>query len=220
MTMHHIIVDGWSIGILFEEISKLYAAFTSGVPHTLPQPELQFSDVARWERQWCKGDAAAGQLAFWRENLRGAAPVFSTDGLSAGARPTLRSAHEPIDLPEELIARLDAYGRGQGGTLFMTLLTGVKAMLAVRTGRKEICVATAMANRSQPGTDRVIGPFENMTIIRARVDPDLPFREAFNRVRHAILEAHVRQEIPFDILAERLAKERGLDPASLAFRFI
>jgi len=102
-----------------------------------------------------------------------------------------------------------------GGTLFMTLLTGLKAVLLARTGRKDICVATPMANRLLPGADRVIGQFENTTTIRTSLDPDLPFREAFSVVRDAILEAHDRQELPFDILAERLSKEAGLDSTSL-----
>jgi hypothetical protein len=215
MTMHHIIADGWSIGVLFEEISKLYSAFTGGRPDPLPKPTLQFSDVARWERWWCTTDAAARQLAYWRENLREASPVFRTAGDAVGARLSLRSAHEPVHLPEDSIARLSAFSRIHGGTLFMTLLTGLKALLLARTGCKDICVATAMANRSQPGTDRVIGQFENTTIIRTSMDPNLPFREAFSRVRDAVLEAHSRQELPFDILVARLSKEDGLDPASL-----
>src|SRR6202040_1443180 len=87
--------------------------------------------------------------------------------------------------------------------------------LLARTGRNDICVATAMANRSQPDTDRVIGPFEKTTIIRTRMAPDLSFQEALSRVRDAVLEAYARQELPFEILATRLAEEEGLDPASL-----
>jgi len=97
----------------------------------------------------------------------------------------------------------------------MTLLTGLKALLLARTGSNDICVATAMANRTQPDTDRVVGPFENTSIIRTRMHPDISFREAFGRVRQAILEAHARQELPFNILAARLAEEDGIDPASL-----
>jgi amino acid adenylation domain-containing protein len=215
MTMHHIIADGWSIGVLFEEISKLYAAFTHGRLATLPKPGPQFSDVARWERWWCTTDAAARQLANWAEHLRDASPVFCSDGKVGGAHLDSRSAHEPVHLPGDLIARLSNYGRIHGGTLFMTLLTGLKTLLMVRTGRNDICVATAMANRSQPGTDRVIGLLQNTTIVRTSMDLNLPFPEALSRVRNAILGAHARQEIPFDILAERLSKEEGLDPESL-----
>jgi non-ribosomal peptide synthetase component F len=146
--------------------------------------------------------------------LREASPIFRTAGDAAGARLSLRTDHEAVHLPEDSIARLSAFSRSHGGSLFMSLLTGLKALLLARTGCKDICVATAMANRSQPGTDRVIGQFENTTIIRTSMDPNLTFREAFARVRHAILEAHARQELPFDILAARLSEE-GFDPASL-----
>jgi non-ribosomal peptide synthetase component F len=124
-------------------------------------------------------------------------------------------AHEPIHFPRDLVARLSALGHGQGGTLFMTLLTGFKAMLLARSGRSDICVATAMANRSQQGTERVIGPLENTTLIRTRMNLDLSFQEALGRVRDSVLEAHANQELPFNILAARLAEEAGLDPLSL-----
>lgn len=102
----------------------------------------------------------------------------------------------------------------------MTLLTALKAVLLVRTGRSDICIATAMANRSQPDTDRVVGPFENTTIIRTRMDPHLSFQEALGRVRDAVLEAYTRQELPFEIVATRLAEEEGFDPASLIQVFL
>jgi non-ribosomal peptide synthetase component F len=97
----------------------------------------------------------------------------------------------------------------------MTLLTGFKTMLLARTGRNDICVATAMANRSQQRTERTIGPLENTTLIRTRIDLDLSFQEALRRVRDSVLEAHANQQLPFNILAARLAEEAGLDPASL-----
>ena len=97
----------------------------------------------------------------------------------------------------------------------MALLAGFKAMLLARTGRGDICVATTMANRTQQWTERVIGPIENNTLIRTRMDSDLSFREALRRVRDAVLEAYARQELPFEILAARLAQEDDVDPASL-----
>jgi hypothetical protein len=96
----------------------------------------------------------------------------------------------------------------------MTLLTAFKALLALRTGRNDICVATALANRSHPGTDRIIGPLSTTTIMRTRFDAELTFAEALDRVRETVLEAYARQELPFDVVAARLVKE-GLDPAAL-----
>jgi hypothetical protein len=215
LTIHHAIADGWSIGVLFEEISKQYSALAGQRSEPLPGPALAFSDVARWQRWWCSTEAANQQIAYWKESLRGAAPVFGDASRVGGASLGSPNAHQPVRLPSDLVAQLSAFSSSQNGTLFMSLLTGLKVLLLARTGSHAICVATAMANRSQPDTDRVIGPFENTTIIRTHLDPDFSFRQAFARVRQAVLEAHARQELPFNILAARLAEEDSIDPASL-----
>jgi amino acid adenylation domain-containing protein len=214
LTLHHVIVDGWSIGILLEEISKLYASFRSHQVEALAPPALAFSDAARWQRLWCATAEAAAQLDYWRDTLREPVPVFG-QGAAAAARPGARTAHEAVQLPANLIKRLEAFSRAENGTLFMSLLTGLSALLLARTGRRDICIATSMANRTQPGTDRVVGPFENTVIIRTRLDPEMSYLDAFGRARSAVLEAHARQELPFNVLAQRLAEDDGIDPASL-----
>jgi amino acid adenylation domain-containing protein len=214
VVLHHVIVDGWSIGIFFEEVSKFYSAFAMSQELQLAEPALQFSDFARWQRRWSASDAAIRQFAYWKEHLRGHAPVLPTNG-NADALLASPTTHEPVDFPSDLVARLDALGRSQGGTLFMTLLTGFKALLLARSGRNDICVATAMANRSDLRTERLIGPLENTTLIRTRMDLDLPFQEALARVREAVLEAYARQEFPFEALVARLGQEEGVDSASL-----
>jgi len=215
LILHHIVVDGWSIGILFEEVAELYSALVSGRQAGLPEPTLRFSDFANWQRRWCTGGSASRQIARCSDHLRGAVPVFSQNVGAAGARPGSGTAHEPVRLPADLVARLSALGRSQDSTLFMTLLAGFKAMLLARNGRGDICIATIMANRSELWTERVVGPFENTTLIRTRLDPDLPFKQALARVRDSVLEAYARQNVPFEILASRLAEEDGVDPASL-----
>ena len=209
LTLHHAIVDGWSIGVLFEDLSSRYAALAGYSSVPLPKPPPAFSEVARWQRWWCGTDAARRQAADWTENLRGAGPVFegeSTPGASTG--------HHPVSLDRELIGRISALGAQHNGTLFMCLLTGLKALLLARTGRTDIVVATAMANRAQPDTDRIVGPFENTVLIRTTVTPELSFAQALARVRQGVLDAHARQELPFNVLADHLEQE-GLDPASL-----
>jgi amino acid adenylation domain-containing protein len=216
LTLHHIIVDGWSIGVFFEEVSEIYSALVSGRQGRLPEQALQFSDFAKWQRRWCTGPSASRQIAYWRDHLRGAEPIFYKNGSAAGARPGSGTAHEPVHLPTDLVARLSALGRSQDGTLFMTLLAGFKVMLLARNGcGRDICIATMMANRSELWTERIIGPIGNTTLIRTRLDPDLSFRKALARVREAVLEAYARQNLPFEVLASRLAEEEGVDPASL-----
>ncbi|MCG2631010.1 amino acid adenylation domain-containing protein [Bradyrhizobium sp. WYCCWR 13023] len=209
LTLHHAIADGWSIGVLFEELSNRYAALAGHPPPPLPKMPLAFSSVARWQRWWCGTDAARRQAIDWAENLRGAAPLFDGEGRAGAA-----TGHHPLSLERDLVASLASYARQQNSTLFMCLLTGLKALLLARTGRTDISVATAMANRAQPDTDRIIGPFENTVIVRSRITPDLSFAQALDRVRRGVLDAHARQELPFNILADHL-EQKGIDPASL-----
>jgi acyl-CoA synthetase (AMP-forming)/AMP-acid ligase II/aryl carrier-like protein len=215
LILHDMIADGWSMGIFMEEISEAYAAFAAGRPAQLPEPALQFSDFARWQRQWSTSDAARRQFAFWKERLRGASPLFAANDDIGDALLAAHIAQEPVHLSTDLVARLTALSHSQGATLFMTLLAGFKTLLLARSGRNDICVATAMANRSQPRTERMIGPVGNASLIRTWLDADLSFQEALRRVRDSVLETYARQELPFDILAARLAQEDDLDPTSL-----
>jgi amino acid adenylation domain-containing protein len=209
LTLHHAIADGWSIGVLFDELSRRYSALVGRPSAPLPTLPPAFSDVARWQRWWCGTDAARRQAADWTDNLRGAKPVFDGE-----ASPGASTGHHPVGLDSQLIARLTAFASHQNGTLFMALVTVLKALLLARTGRTDISIATAMANRTQPDTDRIIGPFENTVIIRTRIEPELTFAQAFAQVRQSVLDAYARQELPFNILADHL-QQAGIDPASL-----
>lgn len=209
LTLHHAVVDGWSIGVLFEEISNRYAALAGYRSVPLPKPPPAFSDVARWQRWWCGTDAARRQAADWTENLRGAPPLFEGESSPGPSR-----GHHPVSLERELIGRLAAFASQHNCTLFICLLTGLKALLLARTGRNDISIATAMANRAQPDTDRIVGTFENTVIVRTKITPELSFAQAVARVRESVLDAHARQELPFNILADHLEQE-GVNPASL-----
>jgi acyl-CoA synthetase (AMP-forming)/AMP-acid ligase II/acyl carrier protein len=220
LIVHDIVIDGWSMEVFIEDLSEFYAGFATGGQTELPEPALHFSDFARWQRLWSTSDAATRQLSYWKNRLRKASPVFAAkddvaDELAA------RVVHERFHVSNDLMARLNDLGHSRGATLFMTLLTCFKTLLLLRSGRNDICVGTTMANRSQLGRERVIGPFANTTLIRTQFDADLTFQEALDRVRDAVLEAYARQELPFDIIAARLAEEEGLDPASLVqFYFV
>jgi len=211
VVVHHVIVDGWSIGIFIEEFSEFYSAFAAGRPAPLPKPAPLFSDFARWQRWWVKTEQASRQIRFWNERLRGASAVFATD-IDVLGSPVARI---PVHLSSELVAGLRAFGLSCGGTLFMTLLAAFKALVLSRTGRRDICIATAMANRPHQWMEGVIGPFENTTVIRTQIHPDLSFQQALSRVRDSVLETNARQDLPFDILASHLPNEGGPDSASL-----
>ena len=215
LVMHDIIIDGWSMVIFMEEFSELYSASISGRKAERPEPELQFSEFARWQRQWCTSPAANRQYAYWKGRLDKVSSLFTTPKVNVGGELTSRVIEEPFQLSDDLVARLRGLSHSRGATLFMSLLAGFKTLLLLRSGRTDICVATLMANRAQLRRERVIGPFANTTLIRTQLDADLTFGDALDRVREAVLAAHARQELPFDVIAARLAEETGLSPASL-----
>jgi acyl-CoA synthetase (AMP-forming)/AMP-acid ligase II/acyl carrier protein len=215
LVVHDIIIDGWSMVIFMEELSEFYSASIAGRKARLPEPELQFSEFAHWQRLWSTSAAANKQFAYWKRRLDNVSPLFATRKISIGGELISRVIQEPFQMSNDLVARLRGLSHSRGVTLFMTLLAGFKTLLLLRSGRTDFCVATLMANRSQLRRERVIGPFANTALIRSRIDADLTFGEVLNRVREAVWEAYARQELPFDIVAARLAEEAGLCPASL-----
>jgi acyl-CoA synthetase (AMP-forming)/AMP-acid ligase II/acyl carrier protein len=214
LILHELIVDGWSIGILMKEISDFYAAFAVGKQLRLPELAIEFSDFARWQRQWCTSTVGTRQFVYWKERLQKVRSLFTTTNGGVGG-VAANIAQEQFHISDHLVARLNAISQSGRGTLFMTLLTAFKTLLLARTGLNDICVATAMANRSHPKTEHVIGPFANTTLIRTQIAADMPFEEALNHVRDAVLEAGARQDLPFDFLAARLAQEDNLMISSL-----
>jgi acyl carrier protein len=215
LVVHDIIIDGWSMVVFMEELSELYSASVSGSKAELPEPEFQFSEFARWQRQWCTTASANGQYAYWKECLDKVSPLFTTPKINVGGEVISHVIEEPFQLSDDLVVRLRGLSHSRGATLFMSLLAGFKTLLLLRSGHTDICVATLMANRAQLRRERVIGPFANTTLIRTQIDANLTFGDALNRVREAVLAAHARQELPFDVIAARLAEETGLCPASL-----
>jgi acyl-CoA synthetase (AMP-forming)/AMP-acid ligase II/acyl carrier protein/NRPS condensation-like uncharacterized protein len=212
LVVHDIVIDGWSMGVFIEEVAQFYAAFAAGRQAQLPEPALRYSDFANWQRQWSTSGAADRQFAYWHKRLRKASPLFATTDSDVDDELGARIIQERLHLPNTVLARLSDLSHSRGVTLFVTLLAGFKALLLLRSGRNDICVATAMANRAQLRTESVIGPFANTAIIRTRIDADLTFHETLDRVRDAVVQAYAHQELPFDVLADRLAQECGLDP--------
>jgi non-ribosomal peptide synthetase component E (peptide arylation enzyme)/acyl carrier protein len=218
VTLHEAITDAWSLQILMDELSEHYNAFSTGRQPALPKPTLQFPDFARWQRRWVRTDGATEQVTYWKEHLRGASPLFEANSDREGAFLGAQVAIEAIQFSNDFSERLRALSHSRGATLFMGLLTGLKTLLLARTGRNDICVATAVANRNRPGLAHLIGPVANTAIIRTQLNVDLSFQEAVGRVRHSVLETCARQELPFKIVTANLSDE-GITPASLIQAF-
>jgi amino acid adenylation domain-containing protein len=216
LDMHHIVSDGWSIGVLFRELGVLYAAFRDGNPPTLPPLEVQYPDYAVWQRAQLQGDSLERQLAYWRGRLTGAPAVLElpTDRPRPAVQ-TYRGAREVVLLPPELMERLQALARDENATMFIVLLAAFQVLLGKYAGSDDVVVGTPVAGRSRGETEGLIGFFVNTLVLRAELGGDPPFREVLRRVREATLGAYEHQEMPFERLVAELQPERSLSHAPL-----
>jgi amino acid adenylation domain-containing protein len=211
VTVHHIISDGWSSGILLRECTALYAAFTQSRPSALPELPIQYGDYAQWQREWLQGPVLEAQLAYWRRQLAGALPVLELP--ADHARPTLPShegAVHTFALATELTEALKALSRREGVTLFMTLLAAFDALLLRHTGQEDLLVGSPIAGRIRVETEGIFGLFVNTLVLRANMSGNPTFRELLQRVREVALGAYAHQELPFEKLVEELRPERRL----------
>src|SRR6185312_5172971 len=211
MTMHHIISDGWSVGVLVREVTALYEAYSQGEESPLAELGLQYADYAEWQREWLEGGELAEQLRYWREQLAGAPGVL---GLATDRpRPAVQSyrgAHYSFQLTSELTRALRELSRAADVTLFMTLLAGFEVLLYRYTGETDIVVGTPIANRNRAEIEGLIGVFVNTLVLRTDLTGEPSFRELLGRVREVALGAYAHQDLPFEKLVEELQPERSL----------
>jgi hypothetical protein len=197
VVMHHIISDGWSLGVLTHELAVLYAAFAAGDPSPLPPLPIQYGDFARWQRQWQHSEARQAQLVYWRQQLRDPLPVLALPTRrSQGGALSFHTARQALAIPEALSAALTQLSRRAGSTLFMTLLAAFKVLLHSYTGETDLCVGTLVANRNRQETEGLIGLFTNTVILRTDLCGNPPFREVLQRVRATTLAAYANQDLP------------------------
>ena len=209
--IHHIVCDGWSVGILVREVSTLYEAYAAGQPSPLPELPIQYADYALWQREWLSGEVLAQQLSYWRARLAGA-PTLSAlpSDRPRPPRQTYRGATEMQHLPQALTEALKELSRREGVTLFMTLLAAFKALLYRHSGQADMILGSPLANRHHVELEGLIGFFANPLILRTDLSGDPTFRELLARVREATLGAHAHQDVPFQMLVEELQLGRTL----------
>jgi amino acid adenylation domain-containing protein len=217
LTLHHIVTDAWSMGILSRELGELYAGFRSGSPAKLPELEIQYGDYAVWQRQWMESGGLDQQLEYWRGQLEGAPPLLElpTD-LPRPSRQSFRGATVRAMLPRELRDQVRALGEREGVTTFMTLLAAFSVLLSRYSGQEDVVVASPVANRTRTELERVIGPFVNTLALRVRPAGDMSFSGLVRHVREVALGAFSNQDLPFEKLVETLAPERHLSHAPVA----
>jgi amino acid adenylation domain-containing protein len=211
LTMHHIITDGWSMGVLIREMSALYEAFNRGEASPLPELPFQYADFAHWQRQWLQGEMLERQLAYWQQPLGGNTPVLSlpTDR-PRPAIQTFRGARQTVQLSGGLTAALKTLSRREGVTLFMTLLAAFKVLLYRYTGQEVVLVGTPVANRTRAELESLVGFFVNTLVLRTELSGELKFRELLARVREISLGAYEHQDLPFEQLVQEFQPQRDL----------
>ncbi|HVR95771.1 MAG TPA: amino acid adenylation domain-containing protein [Thermoanaerobaculia bacterium] len=211
VTIHHIVSDGWSIGVLVREVSSLYASLSAGVDSPLPELPVQYADYAVWQRSWLQGEVLAQDIDYWRRQLAGAPALLELP--TDRPRPAVQSSRGAawiFHLPVELSAGLQSLSRRRGATTFMTLLAGFQTLLARYTGQRDVVVGTPIAGRNHVELEGLIGFFINTLVLHTDLWGEPGFEDLLGRVRETVLSAHAHQEVPFEKLVEELAPERSL----------
>ena len=216
LTMHHIISDGWSIGVFMSEIASIYSAFAAGKPSPLPELTIQYADYAEWQRTWLQGEVLERQIAYWKQQLAGQPALLELP--TDRPRPavyTSNGATCSLRLSRSLSDDLNSLSRKQGVTLFITLLTAFQTLLYRYTGQDDISVGTPIANRTRAEVEGLIGLFINTLVLRSDLSGDPTFGEALQRVREVALQAYAHQDLPFEMLVEALQPERDMSHTPL-----
>jgi amino acid adenylation domain-containing protein len=216
LLMHHIVSDGWSIGVLLKELSAAYEAFAARRRPELPKLPMQYADFTIWQREWLQGERLDRQMKYWKERLGRKAPTLELP--IDRPRPLVQSYRGAslthlIDL--ELTGRLKAMARREGVTPYMFLLAVFKTLLARYTRQDDIVVGTPVANRNRTELEPLVGFFVNTLVLRTDLSGDLTFRELLTRVREVTLGAFAHQDVPFEKLVEELQPERDTSRSPL-----
>jgi len=210
LTMHHIVSDGWSMGVLIEEVVTLYRAFADGRPSPLPELVVQYADFAHWQRSWLREAVLEEHLGYWRRRLDGELPVLRLPFTRPRpAHPTFRGTRRSFVLSTELSAALQALSRQRGVTLFMTLLAALKSLLHRYSGQEDLIVGAEVANRTRVEIEPLIGFFVNLLALRSDLSGNPTFLDLLERVREVSLGGYAHQDLPFDRLVEEIQPERS-----------
>ncbi|MDY7049586.1 MAG: amino acid adenylation domain-containing protein [Microcystis panniformis WG22] len=211
LKMHHIIYDGWSLSIFFSELSQLYAAFVRGLPSPLPELSIQYADFAVWQRQWLTGEVLERQLNYWRKQLQDAPNILElpTD-YPRPPIPSFRGDGQVFRLNQDLTQRLKRLSQESGATLFMTLLAAFFVLISRYSGQLDVLVGSPIANRNSSAIEKLMGFFANTLALRGDLGGNPSFLELLERVKQTTLSAYAHQDLPFEMLVEKLQLNRDL----------
>ena len=216
VTMHHIISDGWSMGVATRELGAFYTADLQGDPSPLPKLKLQYADYAAWQREWLQGEVLEEQLSYWRRRLAGAPSVLElpTDK-PRPPRQSHRGSRVSMQLEPETTRLLKSLSRRHNTTLFITVLAGFQALLSRWSGETDIVVGTVVAGRNKAETENLIGFFVNTLAMRTDLSGDPMIAELLARATEVCLGAFGHQDVPFEKLIEELGIDRDMSRTPL-----
>ncbi|MDQ2935944.1 MAG: amino acid adenylation domain-containing protein, partial [Acidobacteriota bacterium] len=214
VTTHHIVTDGWSMGIFHRELMALYEAFADGKPSPLPDLQIQYPDYAYWQRQWFQGEVHESQLAYWKDQFKTLPPVLElpTDHArpSVQAHRAFRGSKRKLTLSKTLTRQLKELCQKEEATLFMVLLAAYQTLLYRYTGEEDIVVGAPIAGRCLEETEQLIGLFVNALALRGDLSGNPTFRELLRRVKEVALGAYAHQDLPFEMLVKEIQPNRTL----------
>lgn len=211
LILHHIIADGWSVGILVRELTAIYEAFAQGKPSPLPELPLQYVDFSAWQRQWLQSERIQLSLTYWQQELGGKLPILNLPiDRPRSAIPNFKGAQATLVLPPTLTAKLKSLSHQEGVTLFMTLLAAFKILLYRYTGETDILVGSPIASRNRSEIEPLIGFFVNVLVLRTNLSDIPSFKELLARVKSTAVGAYAHQDLPFEKLVEVLQPERDI----------
>ncbi|MFA6231850.1 MAG: amino acid adenylation domain-containing protein [Rhodanobacter sp.] len=211
LTLHHIASDGWSRGVLVRELSALYAAYSRGLPVTLPALPVQYADYAIWQRGWLQGEVLQRQLQYWRAQLEGAPDMLQLP--TDRPRPAVATFDGAVlffDLPFELSTGVVELARRESTTPYMVLLAAFQVLMSRLSGQRDIVVGSPIAGRTHKQTEGLIGFFVNTLVLRTEVEPMLSVQQLLARVKEVTLGAYAHQDLPFEKLVAELQPGRDL----------
>jgi len=215
LTIHHIISDGWSLGVLLSELGALYQAFNADQNPAVPSLQIQYADFALWQRNWLNEDALKEHLAYWKQQLKDVPPLELSTDYPRPLSQSFRGARQSVLLPADLCDAIKTLGQREGVTLFMTLLAAFQTLLYRYSGQDDIVVGSPIAGRTMVEIEPLIGFFVNTLALRTDLSGNPTFRELLARIREVALGAYTHQDVPFEKLVEELHPQRSLDRTPL-----
>ncbi|MBV4456047.1 non-ribosomal peptide synthetase [Pseudomonas azadiae] len=211
LVQHHIVSDGWSMGVMVQELMQLYAAYSQGLECVLAPLPIQYADYAMWQRSWMEAGEKASQLDYWHKLLSGPQPVLALPfDQPRPAQQSFGGARQDIALEPVLVVGLKALAQREGVTMFMLLLASFQAFLYRYSGQQDIRIGVPIANRNRVETESLIGFFVNTQVLKADLDGRMTFAQLLQHTKRRALEAQAHQDLPFEQLVEALQPERSL----------